>query len=487
MTEHPRRWLALALVVGSLVGLSASLLGGLPSPAPFGHSSGLRVALNNPPKAVTSNNLETNGAGGNIGGLATAAHDSIYVGILTTGSSAPHLPQDSLGDAYHYALGKTVGAFNLTVFYTDNVASSGSVTVFVRDNGNTSSELDAWDVVMNGTTATGSLGALGNAVTNSSGTSVSDITTKYSNSMVLAALGAVRPLGTGFVAPSVVISTGSAASAFGTNDATQGANQSAATPGFYQSTVTSTNENILLSVEVASNAVAGPPTCSITSASNPSDVGSVTFTGHVTGGTSPFTYQWGVNATGTVGTSNPQSVTFSHATGYTVYLNVTDSLSNVGRCVLTQGVLNHPVTTLTVSNGSNPSFPSASCVGTGTGLTCVVNWTHTLHYGDPTFAYSLSLFNTSGQVSHASGNYATSTLANVSGTFGALHVGIYVAFFNVTDSNGFNGSATLTFSIVAPGGGSGVVVLPSFLLLGFGLTLAVAGIIVAVAIARRRN
>jgi hypothetical protein len=82
-------------------------------------------------------------------------------------------------------------------------------------------------------------------------------------------------------------------------------------------------DNFTLDEIVHSNPTA---TASPTTATNNT---TVEFISSVSGGTSGFTYQWGIGGLGTVGTGADLNYTFTTVGNYTVFLNVTDSLGQV--------------------------------------------------------------------------------------------------------------------------------------------------------------
>jgi hypothetical protein len=164
--------------------------------------------------------------------------------------------------------------------------------------------------------------------------------------------------------------------------------------------------------------VNGPLSVSILPTSATLDVGqSKLFNSTVSGGTSPFVYQWYSNgvpvATGATWAFTPSSVG-----SYTIYLNVTDAVDAVAKS---------NIAIITVNSALSVSIsPTAVVMDVGQSKT----FTATISGGTSPFAYQWYLNGTA--VSHATGS---------TWTFTPFSTGTYLVYLKVTDSASTDPSA----------------------------------------------
>jgi len=109
------------------------------------------------------------------------------------------------------------------------------------------------------------------------------------------------------------------------------------------------------------------PTVSISASPTTIDYGqSVTFSSTVSGGTSPFTYQWYLNGTAVSGATSSTWTSTSLPTGSpTINVSVTDSAGYIANSN-TVSVTVHPVISVTLSSSANPSTVNTQVTFTAT-------------------------------------------------------------------------------------------------------------------------
>ncbi|MGD0160757.1 MAG: PKD domain-containing protein, partial [Candidatus Bathyarchaeia archaeon] len=170
--------------------------------------------------------------------------------------------------------------------------------------------------------------------------------------------------------------------------------------------------NFVAESKTAQVTVNPPLTASVSPSSVVMDVGqSQLFTSTVTGGTSPYSYQWYLNAAPVSGAANATWTFTPNSSGpYTVCVNVTDAANFVAESNTAQVTANPPLT-VSVS-------PSSVVMDVGQSQL----FTSTVTGG--TSPYSYQWYLNAAPVSGAT---------NATWTFTAASQGIYAAYVNVTD------------------------------------------------------
>ncbi|MBX8640828.1 MAG: PKD domain-containing protein [Thermoplasmata archaeon] len=183
------------------------------------------------------------------------------------------------------------------------------------------------------------------------------------------------------------------------------------------------------------------PSVSVSSSLNPADSGQAfTLAASVSGGTSPYTYQWytgssgsGTAISGATSSTYSTSESPSSATSYNFYVSITDSVGEIATSSTFTQNINAPLV-LAVSSNLNPSdtgqivdFSTATSGGTGS----YSSYSYVLYDGTSTSDAQL-----------ASGS--TSSFSYIFSTAGS-----FLLDYSVTDTNGYTYSTSIT-QIVYP-------------------------------------
>jgi len=180
---------------------------------------------------------------------------------------------------------------------------------------------------------------------------------------------------------------------------------------------------------VASITVNSAPSVAVSPSPVTLDVGQVqTFTASISGGTSPYAYQWYLDGNA-VGTDNASYSYNATAGPHEVYVNVTDSAS-------VPVTAESNLASVTVNSAVTVSITPASCI-MDVGQTKL--FTATVSGGTASFSYQWYL-----------NGYAVSGATNATWTFAPTSVGSYTVYVKVTDSVGAQAMSNTSGVIASP-------------------------------------